>query len=83
MILNWRLFTHSLLFPDKEGPNKPNSGTNSAHANKAVRMKNRAYTTTEMNKDFPLEHEDEEGPITVREMVTMQRQNVQDICERL
>ena len=36
-----------------------------------------------MLRDFPKEHDDEEGPMTVREMVTIQRQNVQEVCEKL
>ena len=30
------------LFVESEGPNKPNAGSNAAHASKAVRMKHRA-----------------------------------------
>ena len=65
------------MFSDGEGPNKPNSGTNSTHANKAVRMKHRAQTIdgedNDIMRDFPKDHDDEEGPMTVREMVTIQR----------
>ena len=43
-------------------------------------MKHRAQTIDaeddELMRNFPKEHDDEEGPMTVREMVTIQRQNV-------
>lgn len=36
-----------------------------------------------MMKDFPKEHDDEMGPLTVREMKTQQREDLQEACDRL
>ena len=35
-----------------------------------------AMTMDDMMQDFPKEHDDEEGPMTVREMKSQQRENL-------
>ena len=72
-------------FVESEGPNKPNAGSNSAIASKAVRMKHRAQTIEmdEMLRSFPKDDDDSEDSLTITKMLQKSRRDNEEISERL
>ena len=73
------------IFVESEGPNKPNAGSNSAIASKAVRMKHRAQAIEmdEMLKSFPKDDDDSEDQLTITKMLQKSRRDNEEISERL